>query len=451
MKKIILFLVLLCSSIFAQVWNPPVTTTINELTFNPLDMFTNSSGIHILLKRNNGNIVYYRLNSQGMVTSSQNPTPFSTAGDFPNIKGSENQLFAIYKEGNFIKGKYSTNGGDSWINLPNNIPTTTNLCNGIDVVYNDQGVHLVWATRDSYPNYETRYFRLNTNTTPYQWVDEKNVTDVTNYQYGGNPSIALSTSRVHVSWNTAASDFPLRGFASSRDRLNLDWQTPQSSIYGSEESMFEKLLVRGSTLYLFYAQFVDFGAEFRLDLDYKTRETSEISWSGTSIELMTGLIETPHSFQISKSYDDKIHLIYQSGSAGSTTYYRDFNGSSWSVPFPLETSANLSSPVGISNAGNDTYVIWFNSNDGYIHYRQYDAAPLAPTNLSVVKSANNHPLLSWTQNNEPDVLQYKVYKKITAELGWQYLTTITTNSFEDFSEFYPLPDKAVILIMFITA
>jgi len=95
MKKIILFLVLLCSSIFAQVWNPPVTTTINELTFNPLDMFTNSSGIHILLKRNNGNIVYYRLNSQGIVTSSQNPTPFSTAGDFPNIKGSENQLFAI--------------------------------------------------------------------------------------------------------------------------------------------------------------------------------------------------------------------------------------------------------------------------------------------------------------------------------------------------------------------
>lgn len=225
MKKIIFLLALFYSMSFGQGWNNTVQTTINEPYLEKMDLFTNASGNHILIKRTNGSIVYYRLNSQGQLMTSSNPTPFSTSGDFPNITGSNEQIYALYKEGNFIKGKYSTNGGDSWINLPNNITTTANLCNGIDAVYElGNGVHLVWATRDSYPDYETHYYRLNTNSAPFQWVDYKNVTDYGS-EVGGFPTVTTSTDRVHVSYNTGTGDDPETnvGDAKSRDKYLTTW------------------------------------------------------------------------------------------------------------------------------------------------------------------------------------------------------------------------------------
>ncbi len=73
-----------------------------------------------------------------------------------------------------------------------------------------------------------------------------------------------------------------------------------------------------------------------------------------------------------------------------------------------------------------------------IFFRHYDAAPLAPQNLSVTKSAANHPLLSWTKNNEADIQNYKIYKYVTSEFDWQPYGTVTTNFFEDVNESYPI-------------
>ena len=68
MKELFLLILILASNLFAQEeWNPIVTTTINE----PIkyDIFTNSSGNHILILNNAGNIVYYNFNSEGIVCS----------------------------------------------------------------------------------------------------------------------------------------------------------------------------------------------------------------------------------------------------------------------------------------------------------------------------------------------------------------------------------------------
>lgn len=73
-----------------------------------------------------------------------------------------------------------------------------------------------------------------------------------------------------------------------------------------------------------------------------------------------------------------------------------------------------------------------------VYYRQYHATPLAPQNLSVSASTNNHPLLSWSKNNEPDLDYYKVYKYAYSEQGWYLLGTTTNNSFEDVTEIYVL-------------
>jgi hypothetical protein len=52
------------------------------------------------------------------------------------------------------------------------------------------------------------------------------------------------------------------------------------------------------------------------------------------------------------------------------------------------------------------YTVWKGSNSNYIKYCQYDAAPLAPQNLSVsvyTVAEAQYPQLNWNLNNEPDV------------------------------------------------
>ncbi len=81
----------------------------------------------------------------------------------------------------------------------------------------------------------------------------------------------------------------------------------------------------------------------------------------------------------------------------------------------------------------------------YLGYGRIDAgnavnvvngAPAKPRNLDVGPSTNNHPYLTWDANSEPNIANYKVYKKITAELGWQYLATTTSTLYEDQTEEY---------------
>lgn len=211
MNKLFLLILILASNLFAQGWNDIVTTTINEPQKN--NMFANSSGIHILLGTYPGNnIVYHRLNSTGTVDKTET---LEDNGEFPNIVGTNDKIYAIYKTGNNIRVKYSTDNGSTWIwNSNLDRETTSNICNGVDAVYNDQGVHAVWGTRDSYPDFETYYARL---TPDYSWVDYKNVTDYGTSQYGGNPNVVVTPNRVHVSFNTNATDDP--GNVITRDKF----------------------------------------------------------------------------------------------------------------------------------------------------------------------------------------------------------------------------------------
>ncbi|MFH0733936.1 MAG: T9SS type A sorting domain-containing protein [bacterium] len=64
------------------------------------------------------------------------------------------------------------------------------------------------------------------------------------------------------------------------------------------------------------------------------------------------------------------------------------------------------------------------------------SSPDKPENIKVTSSATLHPHLTWDANSESDMVGYKIYKKITAEWGWQYLATVTTNSYDDLSESY---------------
>jgi M6 family metalloprotease-like protein len=62
--------------------------------------------------------------------------------------------------------------------------------------------------------------------------------------------------------------------------------------------------------------------------------------------------------------------------------------------------------------------------------------PSKPQNLKVSHSTNNHPLLTWEANIEPDKSYYKIYKYVTAEIGWQMIGIASTPYYEDLTESY---------------
>ncbi|MGQ9643944.1 MAG: hypothetical protein ACUVT3_08815, partial [Ignavibacterium sp.] len=439
MRKIFFFLVLFCSLALAQGWNSTVQTSINEPNLGKMDLTANASGIHVLIKRTNGNIVYYYLNSSGVVNSSKTYI-MEADGDFPNIVASNDRVYALYKAGSNIKGKYSTNGGTSWSNLPD-IPTTTNLCNGVDAEYQDQqGVHIVWATRDNYPYFETYYYRLRPSDN--QWVEFKNVTDHSSAQVGGRPSVSFSSGRVHVSFNTSYYEEPYaQGNAGTRDRLNGSWQTPQSVVSGSEETVKEKLLVRGSTLFMFYAQWNISGGLIYNNLVYRTRSVSGSTWSGVTT-LATSIEESGNAFNLTKTTNDNVHLIYYPEYVDPNfgLAYRSFNGSSWTSPILLDTDPSYGRNVGFTSVSNDLFISFMRSSDNYLRYKQNNQAPLAPQNPQLsANPGNNRVRISWTRNNEADIASYEIWRKV-AELGgvWQNIGTTTNNYFVD-NEYYYAP------------
>lgn len=91
--------------------------------------------------------------------------------------------------------------------------------------------------------------------------------------------------------------------------------------------------------------------------------------------------------------------------------------------------------LNLSSAGNEVHVIWkdaFGSNGGNnLRYKYDDQVPLAPTGLTITKSANNHPLLSWAANKEPDIDYYQLYRWDSYGGGWQPLPQTSNISYED--------------------
>jgi hypothetical protein len=407
MKKLLALIVLFYAFVFGQGWNTTVTAVINEPNLEKIDNFSNASGIHVLVKRTNGNIVYYKLNSSGTVVI--NPTTLESDGDWPAITGTNDKIFAFYSVTGYIKGKYSTNGGSNWISLP-------------------YGVHIAYSLKDSDPYYETYYRFLYPNSNPpYQWVNYKNVTDYM-YEVGGKPSIVLSENRIHVSYNTSPSEYGLDGQVKTRDKYDIYWQTPQSVVVDPHHSMYEKLLVRGSTLYLFYEEYADATGYLR----YKTRAVNG-TWT-SSYSTLESIVVPP--FDLCKTINDdnyNIHLIYYDG-FDSDLDYKYYDGS-WHSSIVLDDNPDLNH-LSISSVSNDVFTLWRHSGN-YLWYKQYDAIPLPPPNLSVEENqTSHHPYLSWTRI-EPDIDYYLIEKNITScNPTWQSYDETNDPEYTDENELY---------------
>lgn len=307
MKKLFLFIIIFTLNLFAQGWNDIKTiTSIPEP--EKYDIFANSSGIHTLTRTGSGVITYYKLNSGGDVQTIYELEP-NNGGDFPNIVGSNDKIYAVYKAGNNIRVRYSTDNGSSWLTNIADRQTTANYCNGVDAVYElGNGVHIVWATQDGNggtSGFETYYRRLASNNS---WADAeyKNVTDYNTPEYGGNPCVTVSPNRVHVSFNTDASNsINGPGDAKTRDKFNGVWENPQIVVSGAEQSVDERILVRGGYLYLFY------NCPNGYDLKYKTRPLALTNWSEVQTIESGQFDYYEDAFEITKTTNDNIQIIYK--------------------------------------------------------------------------------------------------------------------------------------------
>ena len=414
-KKFLVIFLTLTYSLFPQSWNNVIQTSILYNDFgleSSIDQFTNKDGVNVLVdyyKRNFQNpdtqyLKYYLLNSTGSIIREYQ---FENQNvEFANIDGNNDKIYVVYKLGNQIKTRKSTNAGQSWSNIAD-INLGNNICNHVDITFgkDDNGLHVVWATQDAGSDYKTYYQRLDPSNS---WGLKENVTDGSNV--GGFPTVSKSTNRVHVSYNTGQWWDPESnlGDAKSRDKYVNTWQIPQN-VQSSPQCYRERIHAGSSKLFDFNYQLKP--GYYASDLYVKERLLNSTTWS--SGQLLQSFAEVSEIVSAANSVDGKTHIVYE---GPGSVVYRDYNGTTWSSEYTV--GSEYYSPK-ISASSNDLYVIWggYYDGNGFIKYRQYDAVPLAPSNLTISINASDETVLTWTVNTEPDVRiingKYNIYRAET--------------------------------------
>ena len=234
------------------------------------------------------------------------------------------------------------------------------------------------------------------------------------------------------------------GAVKTRDRYNGVWQAPQL-ISTVDESMAERLEVRGNYLYSVYGKyFVDELYQY-FHLAYKSKTLSGTWSTGEGTIIDYAILEDPTSFNLCKTFNDKLQVVYVDVAGGGNNFFhRSFDGGWSDPPFTVDGIQDFDLvSKGIANSSNDVFVTWKRYTDSYIRYRQWDDLPLAPQNLQIKKALPGPNYLIkvvWDANVEADLSHYEIWRKVLgsgcSEHDWQVIGTSSTNSYIDYDYFY---------------
>ncbi|MDP4115243.1 MAG: T9SS type A sorting domain-containing protein, partial [Bacteroidota bacterium] len=117
-----------------------------------------------------------------------------------------------------------------------------------------------------------------------------------------------------------------------------------------------------------------------------------------------------------------------------------YDGTAWSNYTVIESSLG-SFCYDVTNASNDVFLLWKNSSINCLQMKQYDAIPFKVQHPQVGNNpGNNYIRLIWDKNNEPDITNYEVSRKVN-ETGsiWQVLGTTSNNYYIDNEYLYTNP------------
>ena len=168
MKKMFLFFLFIFSvSVFSQGWNNTVTTSISDPNFLGMDLFANKNGNNLAELSWNADfskiyyVKYYLLNSSGSVIRSSTIDtrgPYDGSIQYINISGNNDKLYVVYKTGDIIRAKISTDAGVNWNTYDLN-PQGSDGFNGVDIAFDNNAnkLHIVYNSGDG----QTYYYSLN--------------------------------------------------------------------------------------------------------------------------------------------------------------------------------------------------------------------------------------------------------------------------------------------------
>lgn len=143
-QNISLIVIFLSMTLIAQTpnWTSVKETNINVNGAYSVDIFTNGTGNHIIVQESNA-LNYYKLDVNGAagtpIALEQNTSVVS-----PSITGDATRLYVVYRKSteNYIRTKYSTDGGSSWSYLGTN-PTNSNA-SSMESVFSNNKLHVTY-------------------------------------------------------------------------------------------------------------------------------------------------------------------------------------------------------------------------------------------------------------------------------------------------------------------
>ena len=436
MKTIFAVMLLLVSNqLLGQNWTGVKETTINttNAVYGGVDLFTNGFGNHIIVQESNA-LKYYLMDVNGVAGNSV--TIESSSVISPSISGNNEKIYVVYGKNNQIVTKYLVNGTTNWQSLQT--LTLSVNANSIESVVSNNKLHITYSLSNQVKH---RYYNLIT----YSWSSEYTVS---NTEAGSLPRIAAwftgTEDKIYFVYQNTSSLKKFREYNVSSN----SWGTPHEA-FNVASSEIRGLCVDANYVYFYYT-FYQYAPTWEIFFQEQKR-TKSGQWINTS-------------WAEPGNFTDKVFTATTVNNVSSIAYFynglvadrgigsmepgivRFINDGSYlgdvDVAYPDPNIEHPTLWVNLSAASNDVYIIWKDAlglnNGNNLRFKYFDAAPLAPQNLTVSASANNHPLLNWTKNNEADIQNYKVYKYVTSEFGWQYYGTVTTNSFEDLNESYPV-------------
>lgn len=430
---IFLLIVLLTSAAYPQTpnWTAVKETNINYGSALSFDVFTNSYGNHIIIQENNA-LKYYKMNINGVAGSPV--TLESTSVVSPSISGDATRLYVVYRKSteNYIRTKYSSNGGASWSYIAN-LTNPSGSANSIESVFSNDRLHVAYQISNS--TYYSMYREGQGWTSPYT---------VSNTEAGTAPRIAAwkdadedkvyfiyrnsNTTGKFREYNVATNQWGNIYSGYSLNPSNLSTSAPTGFTVGNDRIYYYYSYTTSSP-YMTYFQYrilTKIGGVISESYP-EPNETFKV-YTATTFD---GISYTAFwfNFFIDGEYEPG---LYRAKNLGTQFYSFDqiyWNNYQEAVYFP---------PVNISSAGYETHIIWKdnlgNNNGNNLRYIYDDQNPIAPQYLQVMPDANYHPYLTWNSNPEPDMNHYVVEKAYNG--GWIPLTQTTNTFYEDPNEYY---------------
>jgi hypothetical protein len=440
--KLVLFLFLLffSSVIIAQTsnWTNVKETNINVANANPtgVDIFTNRYGNHIIVQESNI-LKYYRMDVNGYSNLQVFPkTIEGSATVSPSISGDANNIYVVYGVGNQVRVKRSTDGGLNWSLWTPTFSLSTNVAElGLESVVSSGKIHVNYL-ESGVVRY--RYRNLNENF----WSGVKEVSDG---ETGNIPRItAYKNAQAQMDYvyfmyrkfNGVDYDCRWRRYNVTND----SWHTPiyTAPIANDEIDNFAGIRVDNLNViiyYIWHESNPSWQYYFRWAILDIYNNWIDYGYADLSIE--------NYRMYSTQTFDNKTHTVFYFERLGEEnsdiglwrSYMADTEYPTDQFYEYLLPQVNSIYHLNLSSSGNEVHVIWkdpFGSSGGNnLRYKFDDQIPIAPKNLTVSKSQNNHPLLSWLPNPEPDLNNYKIYRLNYCAGGWEYIAQTSNTSYED--------------------